>query len=281
LLADKEAQEESRASVTAVRSPSKRPLWLSWAFHVRKALLWVHLGYLRLNHFFSAISRRPRYYAEFSSDRFLREKFFPDFSYHGTLVEVGCATPRLLSFSQHFRENGWRCIGIEPNPQFAELHRQAGNEIYQAAAADFEADDVPFKIVEECSNYSNSALSAHSFSALSIREDFARYRGGYVNTLNHREIFVAVRKLDTLLADARPSVASVDVVCIDVEGYELDVMAGFSPDRFGTKVVVLENLFHKPEYEKYMQDRGFELVHKMSYNYFFARRDANFCSKDG
>ena len=264
-------EEKKWSDTVAIRVPSDRPLWRAGAFYVRRALLMIHLAYLRASHFFAAILRRPRYYAEFGSDRFLREKFFPDFSYHGTLVEVGCATPQLLSFSQHFRENGWRCIGVEPNPEFAELHRQVGNEVYQVAAADFEADDVPFKIVEECKNYSDGALSAHSFSALSIREDFSRYRNGYVNTLNHREISVAVRKLDTVLSEARPSVTSVDVVCIDVEGYELDVMAGFSPERFGVKVVVLENLFHKPEYERYMRDRGFELVYNIKYNYFFRR----------
>jgi hypothetical protein len=101
---------------------------------------------------------------------------------------------------------------------------------------------------------------------LSIRDDFVRYRGGYVNTLHHKEILVSVRKLDTVLEAAYPKVTSVDVICIDVEGYELDVMAGFSPEQFGTTVIVLENLFHKPEYEDYMKTRGFKLSHKLSYN---------------
>jgi FkbM family methyltransferase len=239
---------------------------------IRKLLLFSHLGFVRIKHLYASLSGAPRYYAEFESDRLLRKKFFPDFSYRGTLVEVGCATPHLLSFSQHFRESGWRCIGIEPNPDFAQLHRQAGNEIYEFAVADFEADNVPFSIVEESREYSDSTLSAHSFSALTIRDDFANYRGGYVNKLSRREIPVSVRKLDTVLASAMPPVSVVNVVCLDVEGYELDVMAGFSPERFGTQVIVLENLFHKPEYESYMKSRGFELTAKLGYNYFFVRK---------
>jgi SAM-dependent methyltransferase len=131
---------------------------------VRKALLQLHLEFVRCNHVVSALTKRPRFYAEFGSDKFLRKTFFPDLSYPGTIVEVGCATPYLLSFSQHFRESGWRCIGIDPNPDFAELHRQCGNEIYQVAVADFEENNVPFQVVEESPSYSDSTLSAHSIS---------------------------------------------------------------------------------------------------------------------
>ena len=104
--------------------------------------------------------------------------------------------------------------------------------------------------MKESPSYSDSTLSAHSFSALSIRDDFANYRGGYVKTLNKKTIHVTVKKLDSVLLAARPNITSVDVVCIDVEGYELDVMRGFSPGLLGTKVIVLENLFHNPEYER-------------------------------
>lgn len=238
---------------------------------VRGTLLLSHRGLVRLHHLLADLRNQPHFYAEFGSDKFLRRHFFPEWSYSGTLVEVGCATPRLLSFSQHFRETGWRCIGIDPNPDFAQLHRQAGNEIYEVAVADFEGADIPFQVIEESSTYSDSSLSAHSFSALTIRDEFAKYRGGYVNALKKREIRVAVRKLDSVLLDAVPAINSVDVVCIDVEGYELDVMRGFSPERFGTKIIVLENLFHNPEYEQYMGMRGFRLVRKLKYNYFFQK----------
>jgi FkbM family methyltransferase len=149
------------------------------------------------------------------------------------------------------------------------LHKQNGNEVYEYAAADFEKDDVPFVVVEDSKSYDDTSLSAHSYSALSIRQDFADYKDHQVDRLSKRDIRVAVRKLDTILEQANPAVTAVDAVSIDVEGYELDVMRGFTPERFGTKVIVLENLFHKREYEEYMKTRGFELVAKRHYNYFF------------
>ena len=156
-------------------------------------------------------------------------------------------------------------------PGFRRTPPTMWHEIYQVAVADFEENNVPLQVVEESPSYSDSTLSAHSFSALSIRDDFANYRGGYVKTLNKKTIHVTVKKLDSVLLAARPNITSVDVVCIDVEGYELDVMRGFSPGLFGTKVIVLENLFHNPEYERYMTTRGFQLLHKLKYNYFFEK----------
>jgi FkbM family methyltransferase len=149
------------------------------------------------------------------------------------------------------------------------MHVAEGNEVYPYAAADFEQEDVPFTVVEDSGAYTDQTLSAHSFSALSIREDFARYRGGMVHSLNHREIRVSVRRLDTILEQAAPPVDTVDVVSIDVEGYELDVMRGFSPHRYRVRVIILENLFHKDEYTEYMRSIDYKLWKKLGYNYFY------------
>ena len=69
------------------------------------------------------------YHAEDQIDRVVRESFFEDYTYKGVIVEVGAAGPEYLSISRHFREHGWRVFAIEPNPEFCELHRQAGFEV--------------------------------------------------------------------------------------------------------------------------------------------------------
>ena len=61
------------------------------------------------------------YYAEEGLDRYIRNTFFNDWSKPpGIMVEVGAGETRSYSVSRHFRENGWRCICIEPNPNFVE-----------------------------------------------------------------------------------------------------------------------------------------------------------------
>jgi hypothetical protein len=73
------------------------------------------------------------FFAEHKEDQFLRSKYFPDYSYKGTLVEVGGATPEFISVSRHFTLNKWRTVIVEPNPTFAKQHRDIGNEIYAKA----------------------------------------------------------------------------------------------------------------------------------------------------
>ncbi len=211
------------------------------------------------------------YYAEYNTDRYLRKTFFPDFSYRGTLVEVGCATPQFLSMSQHFRENGWRCVGIEPNPRFAEMHRKAGHEVYEYAAADFEADDHDFIVVEGGAEYGDYDVSAHSYSSLAIKPEYAAYNGGAIGLFNQRRITVKVRKLSTILETHCPDIESIDILAVDVEGFELEVMKGLSSPRHCANVVVLENLFFAPSYRDYMQQRGYRFHSSVKYNEIYVR----------
>jgi FkbM family methyltransferase len=203
------------------------------------------------------------------TDRFIRKTFFPDFSYRGCMVEVGCATPELLSMSQHFRECGWRCIGIEPNPRFVALHQERGNEVYQYAAADFEADNFDFVVAEASSDYSDHQLSAHSYSSLKIKPEFAEYMGGALSNFKRTNIKVSVRRLDDILKVHCPDVSKIDLLAIDVEGFEIEVMKGFTSHRYTPKVIVLENLFHSSSYTEYMQSIGYRLHSKIKYNYVY------------
>lgn len=89
-----------------------------------------------------------KYYAEFDTDKIIREKYFPNYDYKGLIIEVGGATPEFLSMSKHFKDNGWRTIIIEPNPTFAQQHIEIGNEVYQFACS-YEDKDGEFTIVEQ------------------------------------------------------------------------------------------------------------------------------------
>jgi len=53
------------------------------------------------------------FYAEFETDRIIREKYFSDYTFKGTMVEVGAGLPDFISVSKHFRDNGWRCICVD------------------------------------------------------------------------------------------------------------------------------------------------------------------------
>ena len=50
------------------------------------------------------------FFAEFLTDKYIRENYFPDYSFKGTMIELGAGPPVFYSMSKHFRYNGWRCI---------------------------------------------------------------------------------------------------------------------------------------------------------------------------
>jgi len=197
-----------------------------------------------------------KYFAEFETDRFIRENFFSDFSYKGTMVEVGAGPTEFYSMSKHFRDTGWRCICIEPNPKFVEMHRTIGNEIYQYACS-YEDGRSTFKIVN--SGW-ESEYDGISYSAIDIK-----YDGQY----KFEEVEVEVIKLDTLLSEI--NVVNVDFLSIDVEGWEIEVLNGFTIEKYNPMIILLENYEHNSGYTDYMLERGYELSKKIEYNYIYKK----------
>ena len=98
------------------------------------------------------------YYAEFGTDKYIIENLFPN-KKDGIMVEVGAALPEHISTSKAFKELGWRCINVEPNPYYAELHRKAGNEIYEVALSDRRGKDIEFEIWTTPGGTQNDAMS--------------------------------------------------------------------------------------------------------------------------
>jgi FkbM family methyltransferase len=185
---------------------------------------------------------------------YLKNKFFNGID-SGIMVEVGSAGPEFLSQSKPFRDIGWRCICIDPNPEFVKMHRDVGNEIYEYACSYEDRDSVNFEMVTQPIN----GITYESFSSIEVSERLALT--GYSNgkkDLSINTIKVNVRKLDTILKEAK--VSKVDYVIVDVEGWELNVMEGFTSSKYQPKVIVLENAFADTyqEFNTYMTNLGYE-----------------------
>lgn len=185
---------------------------------------------------------------------YLKTKFFSEIN-NGVMVEVGSAGPEFLSQSKPFRDIGWRCICIDPNPKFAQMHRDIGNEMYEYACSYEDKDDVNFEMVTQPIN----GITYESFSSIEVSERLALT--GYSNgkkDLSINTIKVNVRKLDTILEEAK--VLKVDYVSVDVEGWELNVMKGFTTSKYQPKIIVLENAFSNThhEFNTYMSNYEYE-----------------------
>jgi FkbM family methyltransferase len=189
-------------------------------------------------------------------DLLVRERFFAN-AESKVLVEVGAAHPEYLSVSASFRGLGWTVVSVEPNPDFCELHRARGHEVLQYACGDHDEDDVDFRIADSHgASYKGGKVSYESFSSLEIKDAYARILDPNVS---FRTIKVDLRRLDTLLADHAPEIQRIDLVTVDVEGWELEVLDGLNFERLTPRVLIIENLFAEKRYRDYMRNRGYAL----------------------
>ena len=77
---------------------------------------------------------------------------------------------------------------------------------------------------------------------------------------------VKVRRLDTILKEHEPEIDHIDILAIDVEGWELNVLRGLSLEKYNPSVVILENLFNKEEYVEFMKKAGYAMWSRLEPN---------------
>jgi FkbM family methyltransferase len=199
--------------------------------------------------------------AENDVDVKVRDNFFRDDS-TGVVVEIGAARPDFLSISALYRSLGWKVFSIEPNPAYKPLYDERGYEMLQYACGDRDEDDVSFSVVNSHqTQYRGGSISYESFSSLGIK---ASYGGGVGADVT--QIKVPLRRLDTILREHGPDVSRVDLVCVDVEGWELEALSGFSFEKYDPRVLIVENLFHERHYRSFMRRRGFLLWRRLGPN---------------
>jgi FkbM family methyltransferase len=206
-------------------------------------------------------------------DLVVEAAFFSDRTRPGVMVEVGAAKPEYLSISAHFRSLGWRVISIEPNPVFCELHRQKGFDIIECACGESDRDDVPFFVVHTTGIYLGEKVTNESWSSLGFRGKYIDIIKSYGANAPVDEIKVKVRRLDTILREHAPNVTEIDIIAVDVEGWELDVLNGLSFDIYRPKVLIIENFFTEQVYVDRMVQKGYALWKRLPPNDVFVRKD--------
>ena len=207
--------------------------------------------------------------AEGDVDHLVNERFFRD-KERGVLVEVGAARPDYLSISALYRTKGWNVLSIEPNPAYGEHYKNFGIEVLPYACGDHDEDDVDFSVVDSHGvDYRDGGVTFESWSSLSIKENY-----GELNpNLEIKKIKVNLRRLDTILQTHAPDVSEIDLIAIDIEGWELEALSGLNFDYYKPRVLIIENLFHESSYTTFMKARGYTLWRCLPPNDIYVRTE--------
>jgi FkbM family methyltransferase len=188
------------------------------------------------------------------------------------IVEVGAARPDYLSISASFRALGWKVVAIEPNPAFCAAHKAMGFDVLQYACSDEDRNQVDFYVVDSLdTEYLGGKVSNESFSSLGINGQFGELLDTVRDKVTTKTIKVDVRKLETILAQHAPKLKKIDILAVDVEGWELNVVRGFSLEKYQPKIVILENNFNTTDCATYMEKHGYRIWKHLAPNDIYLR----------
>lgn len=213
--------------------------------------------------------------AQFGEDRVLWELFRRKLD--GFFIEVGAFDGVSLSNTYFLEQVGWRGILVEPIRELcqkASSARPRSRVVHAACGKKGQRGTTKFTV----------AQNVPVLSFLKADQDHVDRCLREGATLV--EVEVPLVSLDDILMHERshapPEVNPwagnagwrIDLVSIDTEGCELDVLDGFSLERFQPRVLVIEN--DRPAgsaVEPYLAQRGYRKFHRQKINDFYVREE--------
>lgn len=165
--------------------------------------------------------------SQFGQDHFVYTTFF-DGRREGYFLDIGCNQPEYLNNTYFFEtRHGWRGLAFDPIAQYKADWQVQRTVTFMPVALGAENTTRRFVEIENKEGWANM-MSA--FADKARVEDLQ---------FGHRAYDVTVRRASDVLREA--GVARVDFATIDVEGAELEVLAGLDLTQHGPQVLLIEN----------------------------------------
>jgi FkbM family methyltransferase len=174
----------------------------------------------------------------------------------GFFVEVGANDPKKDSQSWHLEEAGWTGILVEPLPDLAaELRRARKAQVFEVACSS--------------PDRSGEVMRLHVAGPFSSFDPHLAVTGMRADKV----IDVTVRTLDDVLAEGGVT-KPIDLMSVDVEGHEIDVLRGFSFDRWRPRLILLEDHVSSLDKHRFMTNAGYALMRRTGLNGWYVPRDS-------
>jgi FkbM family methyltransferase len=199
-----------------------------------------------------------RFYSQ-SGEDFLLDKIFWGKT-DGFFVEVGCIDGRRFSNTLIFEERGWRGLCIEAHERYVDLieKNRPHSVVCHCAAGEADNDNVTF--------YANSRGSLSTLDP-SLEEEFRRDYGSYFT--GFVEQTVRKRRLDTVFREQ--GVGKIDLLSIDIEGYELPALRGMEFREWKPAVIVIEtSVTEESRLHRALTPHGYHFLCRLGGNAFYA-----------
>jgi FkbM family methyltransferase len=175
----------------------------------------------------------------------------------GFFVEVGAYHPFDLSVSWPFERIGWKGILVEPIPEYAEQLRQNRSAT-----------------VVECACASPTAPNTATLTFDGGFSSMTNGRKHKTEAMSTETITVKCRTLDSVLKENK--VKKINLLSIDVEGFEYDVLQGLSLNTYTPDLIFLEDHMHYLHSHSYLTNNGYKLVRRTGVNNWYIPNNFDF-----
>lgn len=198
-----------------------------------------------------------KYYSQNGED-YLLSLMFQDKA-NGFFVEVGCIDGKRFSNTLHFEEKGWKGICVEAHPDYIPLLKANRSSIIcHCAIGEVDKDDVIF-----FANKRGSLSTLDPSQETRWRRKFPQYFSGF------EEKHVPERTLTRLFREN--GVSQIDILSLDIEGYEVPALKGLDLTIYRPLVMVIETDSRAQEHEQdaILLPQDYQKAGRISANIFY------------
>lgn len=184
------------------------------------------------------------------------------FKNNGTFIEIGANDGKTGSFTYNLAKMGWNGLNFEPVPRLYKLccenHKNHKNiKNYQIGLGD---------TIEEVTIIDADTLSTIDKDVIDIYSKVPGFSNNFKNNNYHK---IKINKLDNILE--QNNITDIDIIILDVEGYEENVLNGFTIEKYNPRIFIIEIADQHPNFinneimmKKYKVLRNYFNDHKYS-----------------
>lgn len=178
---------------------------------------------------------------------------------NGFFVEVGCIDGRKFSNTLVFEERGWKGICVEAHDGYIALLKENRPNSVICHCAAGEAD-------EDATFYANARGSLSTLDKTKEKEWIKGYKD-YFSGFEEQK--VSKVRLSSLFHQL--GVVEIDVLSLDIEGYEIEALKGLDLTKHKPKILVVESdsLCHEAKLDFILIGSGYHKVINFGGNIFY------------
>ena len=178
---------------------------------------------------------------------------------NGFYVDVGCHHPRRFSNTALLYKNGWNGINIDASAKNLKLFNV------------FRKRD---KNVNALISEKSENLKFYYFNESALNGILSQSKVNSLKDVGYKVIneeFITTQRLDDILVTCKVADKTIDLLDIDVEGYDFQVLKSIDLNLFHVKVILIETGENENAIIKYLSNYNYNIYKKIDRNIFFLK----------